>query len=97
MQRNRWAGDGLTGEAGGTGQGESAASMRAALNFVAAIRRDAVLRDAVATAVAAEEGLRAIVAVAARFGYEVGVDELRAAFATDWGMRRAYYLREVPG
>jgi hypothetical protein len=71
--------------------------MRLALNFIAAIRRDEALRDAVVAVVAAEGGLRDIADVAAGAGYAVGVDELRAAFATDWGLRRAFYLREPAG
>ncbi len=69
-------------------------SARAALSFIAAVRGDGALRESVAAVVAEGLGLSAVVEVARRSGFAVRVDDLRAAFAADWGMRRAFYLRD---
>jgi hypothetical protein len=91
---NQSEGDQLTGVGAGTDIGDGADATRVALSFIAAIREDQALRDAVTQAVTAEAGLGAILDVAARSGYAIGADDLRAAFAIDWGLRRAFYLRE---
>lgn len=75
-------------------RGGGADPLRAALSFIAAIREDQALHDSAVAAATAESGLGAILEVAARAGYAISADDLRAAFATDWGLRRAFYLRE---
>ncbi len=67
---------------------------RTALSFIAAVRSDPALRESVAAVVAEGRGLSAVVDVAAQSGFALQVDDLRAAFTADWGMRRALYLRD---
>ncbi len=81
-------GKGAEDHAGG---GESA---RAALRFIDAVRRDEALRQRVSAVVAEGRGLSGIVDVAAGSGFVIGVEDLRTAFAADWGLRRAFYLRD---
>jgi nitrogen fixation uncharacterized protein len=40
------------------------------------------------------EGLEPVVAVAREAGFDVSVEDLRAAHAHDWGLRRALYARD---
>jgi hypothetical protein len=67
-----------------------------ALRFLAASRSDPELRSQIA-GLEPEAGLRPVVLLAAEAGFSVTVDDLRAAFSYDWGLRRAHYLRnEAP-
>ena len=66
---------------------------RVALSFLAALRRDPALHEALAS-VATEEGLTGVIRLAAEVGYVFSAEDLRQAFTIDWGMRRARYLRD---
>jgi hypothetical protein len=74
---------------GGDGPGGVAAGLR----FLAAARQDPALHDRLA-GIEPEAGLGPVVLVAAEAGFSVSIDDLRAAFVHDWGMRRARYLRD---
>ncbi len=66
---------------------------RLALRFIAAAREDSALHDSLVEA-ASDGRLEVVVELAAEAGFPIGIDDLRAAFALDWGLRRARYLRD---
>jgi Nif11 domain len=70
--------------------------IKLALAFIAAVRRDPALRQSVATR-GSTEGLGAVLAIAAKAGFPIEVEDLRTAFSMDWGLRRALYLRDDGG
>lgn len=76
----------MSGQAGGP------SGVGVALRFIGAARRDTALRERLA----ARDGrdLAGVVEVAGGAGFAINADDLRAAFAVDWGLRRARYLRE---
>ena len=67
----------------------------AALRFLAATRNEPVLRERLA-AIAPDEGLLAVVALAGEAGFEFSREDLRDAFVHDWAFRRARYLKATP-
>jgi predicted ribosomally synthesized peptide with nif11-like leader len=64
--------------------------MRTALAFITATRQDAELHAAL-TRAAAGRDLEAIVALAQEHGFDLSDEDLRRAFAVDWGLRWARY------
>ncbi len=70
----------------------SPSGLGVALRFLAAARRDSALRERLAAQ--KPQGLAAVVQSARQAGFVVSAEDLRAAFAVDWGMRRARYLRD---
>jgi hypothetical protein len=62
-----------------------------ALRFIAAARRDSVLREHLAEQ--EPQDLATVVQAARQAGFAVSAEDVRAAFALDWGMRRARYRR----
>jgi predicted ribosomally synthesized peptide with nif11-like leader len=71
---------------------ENPSGLGVALRFIAAVRRDSTLRERLAQQ--EPEALAAVVQTAREAGFAVTAEDLRAAFAVDWGMRRARYLRD---
>ena len=63
-----------------------------AMRFLRAAREDEALAERV-RALNPEDGLEPVVAFARDAGFDVTADALRAAFAHDWGLRRALYAR----
>jgi predicted ribosomally synthesized peptide with nif11-like leader len=63
-----------------------------AMRFIGAARRDPALRERLAAR--ASQDLAAVVAVAGEAGFSISAEDVRAAFALDWGLRRARYLRD---
>ncbi len=63
-----------------------------ALRFIAAARRDPALHERLAAQ--EKQGLDAVAKVAGEAGFALSAEALRAAFALDWGLRRARYLSE---
>jgi predicted ribosomally synthesized peptide with nif11-like leader len=59
-----------------------------ALRFLAAVRHDPDLRHQVA-ALDPGAGLQAVIEIAHAAGFRVTAEDLRAAHAQDWGLRRA--------
>jgi hypothetical protein len=70
----------------------SPSGLGAALRFLAAARRDSASRERLAAQ--EPKDLAAVVQAAQQAGFAVSAEDLRAAFAVDWGMRRARYLRD---
>jgi predicted ribosomally synthesized peptide with nif11-like leader len=70
----------------------SPSGLGVALRFLAAARRDSALRERLAAQ--EPKDLVAVVQAARQAGFGVSAEDLRAAFAVDWGMRRARYLRD---
>lgn len=66
---------------------------RAALRFIALARETPSLSELLVNAVE-DGGLESAVEVASRKGFEINIDELRGAFAIDWGLRRARHLAD---
>lgn len=66
-------------------------SKQEALRFISRIEEDLVLQSELRGAPVGD--LNAVVAVAAKAGFTFDVDELRAAFAIDWKLRRRFYSR----
>jgi hypothetical protein len=58
-----------------------------AIRFLRTARHDPLVRERLE----AIEGLGAVVEVAAKTGFAFSVDELRAAHAHDWGLRKMHY------
>ena len=65
-----------------------------AMRFVRAAREDEALAARLRS-LDAEEGLAPVVALAAEAGFNVTAEDLRAAHAHDWGLRRALYARDA--
>lgn len=64
--------------------------LRDALDFIRAVREDAAMRAEV-EALGPEASLEQLVAIAARTGRTITVEDLRAAHAHDWGFRSARF------
>jgi len=65
-----------------------ASGVHAALRFIAAARSDPALGDRLAE-LGPECGLAGAVTVAADAGFSISVEDLRAAYVHDWGLRHA--------
>ncbi|HKP89837.1 MAG TPA: Nif11-like leader peptide family natural product precursor [Thermoleophilaceae bacterium] len=65
--------------------------VQAALDFIARVRADAALRDRVRELAGNDGDLDAVARLGAERGLDFTADELRAAFAQDWAMRRLRY------
>jgi hypothetical protein len=68
--------------------------VRGALRLLSNLRGDASLRERV-SALDPDNGVEAVAAIAVEAGFSFSVDDLRAAFMHDWGMRRARQLSEA--
>jgi predicted ribosomally synthesized peptide with nif11-like leader len=66
----------------------------AAMRFIRAAREDEALAEKL-RALDPAEGLEPVIALAHEAGFDVTVDDLRAAHGHDWGLRRALYAREA--
>ena len=77
---------------GGSEQASAGPGVANALRFLAAARTQDALCERVA-ALDPEAGLDGLLEIAGGNGYRFGADDLRRAFAHDWGFRRARYLR----
>jgi hypothetical protein len=73
--------------------GGQAGGVAAALRFLAAARRDPALQERLA-GLQPEAGLGPVVLLAGEAGFPLSIEDLRAAFVHDWGLRRARYLRD---
>jgi predicted ribosomally synthesized peptide with nif11-like leader len=65
-----------------------------AMRFIRALREDAALGEK-AGALDPAAGLEPVVALAREAGFDLTADDLRAAHAHDWGLRRALYARDA--
>jgi predicted ribosomally synthesized peptide with nif11-like leader len=69
---------------------DSSDGLTSAMRFLRAVREDAALAARMHELDPAD-GLEPVVAVAADAGFEVSVEDLRAAHAYDWALRRVRY------
>lgn len=65
-------------------------SVQQALRFIEAVGNDDALADRL-RALGPDPDPDRVVTLGRRAGYEFTPEELRAAFARDWAMRRAFY------
>jgi len=75
-------------------QPRSGGGVSAALRFLGAARSDPALRERLSQ-LAPDEGLEGLQRLAVDAGYRLSADDLRAAHAQDWGLRRMRYARET--
>ncbi len=68
--------------------------VQTALRFLRHARTDPLLRERLAQ-LRPEDGLEPVLRVAGEHGFVLGEDELRAAYAQDWGLRRMRFHAET--
>ena len=65
-------------------------ALQDAVRFIGEVARDTELQSRIRGA-RPRGDLQVVVEIAAGMGFELTADELREAFARDWGMRRRFY------
>ena len=69
-------------------------SVQNALHFIQKVGQNQTLKEKI-RAMGADADLEDIVKIGAETGLDFSVEELRAAFARDWSMRRYFYCGDA--